>query len=185
MSWWYEPLGQVDVRQTRFTEVFFDMQGVTPVGYTLFAVALGVFAGTLLPKVLPAMALTLAGFVGARVVVAVLARPNYMTPVAADQPIQSGAGGQGDLAGGWVLAKEVRQADGTFVTSGTVRCPPAASGVPCATDPAWGLRPGAYNHRVFQPGDRFWAFQWIETGVFVTLAFLLIWLAIRSIRRIA
>jgi len=185
MSWWYGPLGQVDVRQSRFTEVFFDMQGVTPVGYTLFAVALGVFAGTLLPKVLPAMALTLAGFVGARVAVALLARPHYMTPVADDQIIQSGSGTQGDLAGGWVLSKEIRQADGTFVTSGTIRCPAAGDGVPCSPDAALGLRPGAYNHQVFQPGDRFWTFQLIETGVFVALAALLIWFAIRRIRRIA
>ena len=185
MSWWYEPLGLVDVRQTRFTQVFFDMQGIAPVGYTLFAVAFGVFAGTLLPKVLPAMALTLAGFVAARVAVALFARPNYMTPLVDDQLIQNGTGGQGDLAGGWVLAKEVRQADGTFVTSGTVRCPPAADGVPCAADQAFGLRPGAYNHQVFQPGDRFWTFQWIETGLFVALAALLIWVAIRRIRRIA
>ena len=182
MSWWYQPLGALDVRQTRFTEVFFDMQGVAPVGYTLFAVALGVFAGTALPKVLPAMALTLAGFVGVRVAVALLGRPRYMTPEVADQVIVGGTGGQGDLAGGWVLAKEVRQADGTFVTSGTARCPRPDG---CAATAELGLRPGAYNHQVFQPGDRFWAFQWIETGVFVALAALLLWLTIRRIRRIA
>jgi hypothetical protein len=129
------------------------------------------------------MALTLAGFVGARVAVALFARAHYMTPVADDQTILNGTG-QGDLAGGWVLSKEVRQADGTFVTSGTVRCP-AGGDVSCATDPALGLRPGAYNHQVFQPGDRFWTFQWIETGIFVALAALLVWFAIRRIRRIA
>jgi hypothetical protein len=180
MSWWYEPLGQVDVRQTRFTEVFFDMQGLAPVGYTLFAVALGVFAGTALPKVLPAMAVTLAGFAGVRIAVALLGRPHYMTPEVADQLIEGGTGGQGSLAGSWVLAKEVRQADGSFVSSGTVRCPKADD---CAANV--GLRPGAYNHQVFQPGERFWTFQWIEAGVFVALAALLLWLTIRRIRRIA
>jgi hypothetical protein len=183
-SWWYEPLSRVDIRQSRFTEVFFDMQGVAPVGYTLFAVALGIFAGSLLPKVLPAMALTLAGFVGARVAVALLARPHYMSPVAGDQPIQI-PDGASDLAGSWVLSKEVHQADGTFVTSGTIRCPAGGDSGSCAADAGLGLRPGAYNHRVFQPGDRFWTFQWIETGVFVALAALLIWFAIRRIRRIA
>jgi hypothetical protein len=182
MSWWYAPLGALDVRQTRFTEVFFDMQGVAPVGYTLFAVALGVFAGTALPRVLPAMAVTLAGFVGVRVAVALLARPHYLSPEVADQLIVGGTGGQGDLAGGWVLAKDVRQADGAVVTSGTVRCPKPDE---CAGTAELGLRPGAYNHQVFQPGDRFWTFQWIETGVFVALAALLLWLAVRRIRRIA
>lgn len=182
LSWWYQPLGQVDLRESRFAEVFFDMQGVAPAGYTLFAVALGLFAGTVLPKVLPAMALTLAGFAGVRVAVALFARPHYLPPVTDDQVIAGGTGGQGNLAGGWVLAKEVRQADGTFVSSGTVRCPSAAA---CATDNQLGLGPGAYNHQIYQPGDRFWTFQWIEAGIFVALAALLLWLTIRRIRRIA
>jgi hypothetical protein len=179
LSWWYSPLGQVDLRETRFTEVFFDMQGVAPAAYTIFAVALGVFAGTVLPKVLPAMALTLGGFLGVRVAVALLARPHYMSPLVDDQLIRGGAG---PLAGSWVLAKDVRQADGTVVTSGTVRCPPTG---PCDADTQLGLRPGAYNHQVFQPGDRFWTFQWIEAGIFVALAALLLWLTIRRIRRLA
>jgi ABC-type multidrug transport system ATPase subunit len=37
----------------------------------------------------------------------------------------------------------------------------------------------------YQPGDRFWAFQGIETVIFVALAALLLYLAIRRIRRIA
>jgi hypothetical protein len=183
LSWWYEPLGRVDVRETRFTAVFFDLQGVAPAGYTLFAVALGVFAGTVLPKVLPAMALTLAGFGGVRVAVALFARPHYRTPLVDNQVIGAGQGGQGGLAGSWVMAKDVRQADGTVVISGTVRCPSANA---CAVDDQrLGLHPGAYNHQVFQPGDRFWTFQWIEAGLFVALAVLLVWLTVRRIRRIA
>jgi hypothetical protein len=38
---------------------------------------------------------------------------------------------------------------------------------------------------LYQPADRFWAFQGIETGIFVALAVLLLYLAIRRIRRIA
>jgi hypothetical protein len=45
--------------------------------------------------------------------------------------------------------------------------------------------PGAYNWQLYQPGDRFWLFQGIETGIFVVLAALLIYLAIHRIRRIA
>jgi hypothetical protein len=177
LAWWYAPLSTIDVRQSRFAEVFFDMQGVAPVGYTLFAVALGVLAGTVTPKVVPAMSITLAGFVGARAAVALTARPHYATPLAADHPVQ-GASGK-DLAGGWVLAKQVRQADGTVVSAGTVRCPSTGD---CS---ALGLQPGAYNHQTYQPADRFWTFQWLEAGVFVLLAALLIGLALRRIRRIA
>ncbi len=178
MSWWFAPLGRIDFRQNRFTQVFFDMQGVAPVGYTLFAVALGLFAGTVLPKVLPAMALTLAGFAGVRIAVAAFARPHYMSPVSATTPVTAAPAATGD----WVLSKSVRQADGTFVSSGTVRCPSTGD---CAALTDLGLRPGAYNATVFQPADRFWLFQWAEAGIFVALAALLVWLAIRRIRRIA
>ena len=53
VSWWLDPLMRIG-RQTRFTAFFFDMQGLVPIGYTLFAVALGIAAGTLWPKVVPA-----------------------------------------------------------------------------------------------------------------------------------
>lgn len=77
MSWWAAPLSQAG-QQGRFNVFFFDMQGVVPVGYTVFAVALGIFAGVFWPKVLPAMAVTLAGFTGLRIALTVLARPHYL-----------------------------------------------------------------------------------------------------------
>ena len=45
MSWWAEPLTHIG-RADWFDVIVFDMGGVGPIGYTLFAVALGVFAGT-------------------------------------------------------------------------------------------------------------------------------------------
>lgn len=44
---------------------------------------------------------------------------------------------------------------------------------------------GAYNWVEYQPGSRFWLFQGIETGIFVALAALLLYLAVRRVRRIA
>ena len=52
-----------------------------PVGYAIFAMALGICAGTLLRRTLPAMAVTLAGFAGVRVLIALWLRLHYMTPV--------------------------------------------------------------------------------------------------------
>jgi hypothetical protein len=49
-----------------------------------------------------------------------------------------------------------------------------------------GLGPGPYsNWMQYQPGSRFWAFQSIETGIFLVLTVLLLYLAVRRIRRIA
>ena len=42
---------------------------------------------------------------------------------------------------------------------------------------------GSYNQELFQPADRFWLFQGIETVLFVVLAAVLLVLAVRLVRR--
>jgi hypothetical protein len=42
---------------------------------------------------------------------------------------------------------------------------------------------GAYNQELFQPADRFWLFQGIETALFVALAVLLVLAAVHLVRR--
>jgi hypothetical protein len=51
------------------------------VGDAVFAMALGICAGTLLRRTIPALAVTLAGFAAPRVPTAQWLRPHYMTPV--------------------------------------------------------------------------------------------------------
>ncbi|MFR9777384.1 transporter [Micromonospora sp. MS34] len=185
MSWWVDPLTHA-AREGRLGFIVFDLQGVAPIGYSLFAVALGVFAGTVWRRMLPAMTVTLVGFVGVRAAVAVLARPHYQPartltfPVTGDGPL---AQGRGD----WVLSSGVRDADGRMVApDAQIMCPPGAKGPgggACGAE--LGIHPGAYNWQLYQPADRFWLFQGIETGIFVALAAALLYLALRRIRRIA
>ena len=78
ITWWMEPLN--DTITVRLSYIFFDQQGVVPVAYTVFAVAVGVFAGTVVPRTLPAMATTLVAFLFVRIAVAVLVRPNIEGP---------------------------------------------------------------------------------------------------------
>ena len=61
-----------------------------------------------------------------------------------------------------------------------VLCPPDAVAT-CPTP----YGPGAYNWEVYQPAARFWLFQGIEFGIYLALAALLLYFAIRRIRRIA
>jgi ABC-type transport system involved in multi-copper enzyme maturation permease subunit len=86
MDWWAEPLvangGQMG-------PIIFDIQGFAPIGYTLFAVAVGILASTIWKKVLPAMGVTLAGYAVVRVPIETLARPHYMSPLTASIPITS------------------------------------------------------------------------------------------------
>lgn len=183
VSWWLGPLSQAG-QASRFNQFPFDMQGVVPIGYTLFAVALGAFAGTVWHKVLPAMAATMAGFLVLRVFVAVVARPRFMSAVALTYPVQ-GAGLQpNQMRGDWVLSNGVRDASGKMIAPHAEVICRADMQSPCGA--RLGIDPnGAYNWQLYQPAGRFWLFQGIETGIFVVLAALLVYLAVRRIRRLA
>lgn len=63
IDWWYTPLDTV--RLDRLSPDIFATRGILVVGYTAFAVALGLAAGALIRRTLPAMAVTLVGFAAA------------------------------------------------------------------------------------------------------------------------
>ena len=64
VTWWYSPIDKVN--QGRFGAAAFGLHGFVPAGYALFAFALGATAGLLFRRTLPAMAVTLVGFIVAR-----------------------------------------------------------------------------------------------------------------------
>lgn len=192
VDWWTAPL--IAQGNGRMNYLSFDIQGVAPVAYTLFAVALGIFLGVFARKVLPAMGITLAGFLAVRAVIEWVARKHYLSPVSLKLPITSSLQ-YNQYAGDWIYSNDVFSAAGrTLLPSGQLQCQggnvtsmstsgamQAQPGNPCA-DPAY---QGAYNLQSFQPGTRFWDFQWIESGIFLALAALLIWFALVRLRRIS
>ncbi|GAA5200936.1 ABC transporter permease [Rugosimonospora acidiphila] len=186
INWWIQPFTVGN--GSRLASGLFDSQGVVPVAYTLFAVALGVFAGSYWRKVLPAMGVTLAGFAVVRLGVALIARPNFGTPEIAKIPVASQAIFN-DFNGNLVLDRAVRLADGTTVMNDAmVSCPGGrARPVPAGGDPLAAAcgKPGTYNWLSYQPADRFWPFQYIEAGIFVVLAAVLLLLAFRKVRQIS
>ena len=124
----------------------FDIQGIMPVAYSVFAVVLGIAVGSMIRRVLPAMATTLAAFTAVRIVIAVLVRPHFMSPVS------EGALQRSSALPSWLL----------------VAFEPHA----CRAE----------RHLLtYQPADRFWAFQGIETGIFIVLAAGLVALAYRMV----
>ena len=74
VTWWYGPVNAATGE--RFQWLIFDQQGVVPIGYAVFALALGVFAGA--GRTLRAMAITVVGFLVVRFGVAVWLRPHYV-----------------------------------------------------------------------------------------------------------
>ena len=69
--------GGAPVRLATFT---FDIQGIAPVAYAVFAVALGIAVGSLFRRVLPAIATTFTVFTGLRFLIAEYARPALPDP---------------------------------------------------------------------------------------------------------
>jgi len=186
VSWWRLPENAVGVPYSGFDTGTFDIQGIVPVAYSVFAVALGIAAGTVFRRLLPAMAVTFAVFVGLRFVIAEYLRPHYMTPVSRLIPLLGFSAGTGVPAGAWAMPGNDSvigpngQNHGNAIQVGFM---PAA----CRSDLSNGhaiaclaVR-GFHTQVIYQPANRFWAFQGIEAGIFIVLAAALIALAWRLV----
>jgi hypothetical protein len=202
VTWWSAMF--VRVNDDRFTPGIFDIRGVVPIAYVLFALALGVLAGTLIRRTLPAMAVTLGAFIGVRTLVTLLVRPHYLRPRMASIAIfgkagfVTGADARGSLSGAWILHSAIVDGAGRLVSNSdgldfaqlAPRCPgliPPPS-VPPSPHAAAGIAACARKlslHQVitYQPGSRFWAFQGIESAIYIALAAGLVAAALWIVRR--
>jgi hypothetical protein len=133
----------------------------------------------LIRRVVPAIAATLAVYAGLALTTAVYLREHYMTPLLTSQPNLPGSA--------WVVsqwyARDGRfafSAQGPQLVSAVSRLCPGNSGV----SPAQCLaRHGYTQWSSYQPGSRFWPFQWIEGGWLLALSVLLIAATIWLVRR--
>jgi hypothetical protein len=91
VTWWAEPLDQAAAA----VYGTFDQRGVAPIGYAVFAFALGMSAGLVLRRTLPAMAVTLVGLLMIRIVVSEWVRPLILTPRAVSVPLDPDTTGYG------------------------------------------------------------------------------------------
>jgi hypothetical protein len=176
LTWWRGPLDAVS--GSRFSYGF-DLEGAVPVGYGLFALALGIAAGTVMQRTLAAMATTLAGFVALRGVVEFALRPRYLSPVALIT--DPGQGNPRAYNGDWVLnngftyldrqGHAISSADAVNLCTGSAKGATADFNI-CLHDH------GVRLLNLYQPVERFWLFQGIESVIFLALAAALLGLAV-------
>src|SRR5579875_2381229 len=76
LTWWAGPLDQI--HGSRFAAMTFASRDVVPLAYAAFAFALGTAAGLLLRRTIPAMAITLAVFLGVQILVPAVVRPELL-----------------------------------------------------------------------------------------------------------
>lgn len=184
----------------------FSERGIAPVGYTAFAFALGVTAGMLIRRTVPAMAVTLAIFTAVQF--GMRAIRQYLIPAAhTTTPITTlsslgirlspnGAGslsvtGAANIPGAWILGNQTVNAAGHATSSIAVPQTGTLSIQTCGAGPASShaclaaLYNSGYRQLLtYQPASRFWAFQWYETAIFACAAVALAAFCIRRIRRL-
>ena len=210
VTWWSAPLDKSAVLDLALmAPLVFGARGIVSMGYAAFAVVLGVAVGMLVRRTLPAMALTLAVFVAVQIAMPLLVRPHLMPPVTGTFELGhvNGGGihvqGQGgpvliDMepgvpghAGAWVLSSELLDPSGRVIAGmgEEAPVPVSATSGPCAGPPnldaCWVEinRLGYRQQATYQPLERFWPFQWIETGIYALLTLGLTWFSFWWIRR--
>lgn len=172
----------------RITPLAFGARGIVPIGYALFAFALGVALGMLIRRTVPAMAATLAVYIAAVVSMPLWIRAHLVPARHATSALDlsriqeftiampsrtmrvvSGA----NPGGAWVLSNN------TITSTGHVFTGPADprycgdnQGPRACLD--WVGSLGLRQDIAYQPASHFWPLQWAETGIFVAAAALLV-----------
>jgi hypothetical protein len=199
VTWWSSPVNAL--MQQNFQPSQFDIQGIVPVGYAVFAVALGIAAGTLLRRTLPAMAITLVVFTFLRLVIGQDFRSRYLTPITRTvsffhHPALAFPKGSYWLVSGGVVGPggpvaSAQTHGGPGISVDGVSLPianlPSACRLLVFQNPVkFSSCLAARRYHLFisyQPASRYWAFQGIETGIFVLLAAALIALTVILVLR--
>lgn len=204
-GWWAAPISRAvsqggsgtSLAMNRFSPLVFVTHGITPLGYAAFAFALGVTAGALIQRTVPAMAVTLAIFAFAQIAMPLWIRPNLFparhTTVAIGRDITFSSNSTGGLA--LTTSSLAGQPEAWILSSGPVD----AAGHPVSTAPAactqpvrTGAEPAALDclasHGIriavgYQPASRYWALQWTETGIYLAVALSLAGYCLRRLSR--
>jgi hypothetical protein len=163
VTWWSSPIDRA--HSNRFGSGLFGERNVTPLGYAAFGFALGVVAGLVIRRTLPAMASTLLAFLAVRLTVTYAVRPSIFSPRHKTLALDPNNIGFGSTNGGpatlmpnspnlpnaWIYSVHIVGNAGQKLTSQTVAasCPnlpfPGSGGAPAAA-------PGT-RVRIQAPGD--------------------------------
>lgn len=144
VTWWFSPIDRAMLNQYSV----FDQRDIAPIGYAAFAFVLGVSAGVLIRRTLPAMAATAVAFIVIRVAMIYLIGPNLFAPAQTNVVLSSasdlgfGPGSSGvetfmagspTIPNAWVLSSAVVDTSGRAATDQTLHdflvgaCPSIAS----------------------------------------------------------
>lgn len=179
VTWWSGPNNAL--QGNAFETGRFDIMGVVPVAYALFAMALGIAAGAMLRRTVPAIGLTVAGYIAVRILVTQWLRPHFLTAVTHAYGLMQNwapTGAAWQFAQGILTpdGRELMPSDGTDIGHNVQVFMVPASCHQLLNQASPGpvlscMQSAGFRQFVsYQPASRYWAFQGIEAGIFVALA---------------
>jgi hypothetical protein len=186
LTWFRQPF---DAWEGRFQYDAFDLEGLVPVVYALFAFGVATAAGAILRRSLPAFGVAFGVFLAARMSVALFARPAYATPITTAAPVP--VGDSEDQAGhrhvpgfaDWVIERGYADATGRRLSWTEYYDLEAAANRAGTNLNQFLHAQGVQQFRVYHPADRFWTFQLIEAALFVAVTAVLIGVVVWRVRR--
>jgi hypothetical protein len=179
LTWFRQPF---DAWEGRFQYDAFDVEGLVPVAYALFAFGVATAAGALLRRSLPAFGVALGAFLAARMPVALLARPAYATPLTATESVGVG-GSTGPGVADWMIENGFADATGRRLSWTEYFDLKNAADQAGANLNQFLHARGIQEFTVYHPADRFWTFQLIEAALFIAAAVVLIGVVVWRVRR--
>jgi hypothetical protein len=187
-SWYFQPFF-ADGSRIALDPRLFGLRGIAFAAWTLAAFAIGALAGVLIRRVVPAIAATLAAWAGLTLAVGLWLQGHYLTPlVTSGLNLPSGAWvfSQWWTKGGTRLSQAaINQVSQSALQqlSPQVQSKAQKQYEETVNVPQYLTHHGYAQWTSYQPGSRFWPFQWIEGGWLLALSVLLIAATIWLVRR--
>lgn len=180
LGWYVNP---INAAYGPFWRSDFDVQGILPLAYALFALGLGLAFGAIWRRTGPAMISAFFAYGAARLWVDRSLRPNFLTPVSHTWPPHS----YPNLQQAWQIKYFASNRAGHMFDPesqpGWWHCFHGQIGTTTPDDYCDIKLGGGYTHAVYQPASRFWEFQGIEFALFAGAATLLIAFAVWRVLR--
>ncbi|MFD9719264.1 ABC transporter permease subunit [Streptomyces sp. NPDC059076] len=205
LTWAAAPFDEVVKEE--FSTFVFGARNMAPIGYAALAFTLGTVVGLLLRRTLPAMAVTLVVFLAFQFFFPNVVRPSLIPPEKATLALTGevineaqnlGSIGGGAVIGGvkipgapdaWIAeTSPLRTADGRTLGGAEFNAcldsPPKTGAGGTFGDTAVCL--AKYDLHIdvlYHPSSRYWAFQWLETTIYLALSAILTAIGLWRIRR--
>jgi hypothetical protein len=176
-AWWFAPwlpiMGRMSAGQA------YEVLGIVFAARTVFAFVLGVLAGALLRRVVPAIAVTGIGWLAVAWPTVTFLRPALQAPLVAPEDALP-------LSASWTIHSWIQDGAGHHLSTSALRALYARAqqqGVTGDRLAAWLAGHGYTRWDSYQPDGRFWHFQAIEAGGYLALAVSLGALTVWLVRR--